>query len=34
MSKQHTKADKRVRRKRYLERVRARIQDAKNKKKR
>lgn len=34
MSQQHTKAEKRVRRKRYLERVRERIQEAKLKKKR
>jgi hypothetical protein len=34
MSQQHGKAAKRVRRKRYLERVRERIRDAKNKKKR
>jgi len=34
MSQQHTKVEKRVRRKRYLERVRERIQEAKNKKKR
>lgn len=34
MSQQHTKVEKRIRRKRYLERVRERIQEAKNKKKR
>ena len=34
MSQQHTKAEKRVRRKRYLERVRERVRDAKLKKKR
>jgi hypothetical protein len=34
MSQQHTKVEKRVRRKRYLERVRERIQEAKLKKKR
>jgi len=34
MSQQHTKVEKRVRRKRYLERVRERIQEAKQKKKR
>ncbi len=34
MSQQHTKAEKRVRRKNYLERVRERIREAKLKKKR
>lgn len=34
MSQQHQKTEKRVRRKRYLERVRERIREAKNKKKR
>jgi len=34
MSQQHTKAEKRVRRKRYMERVRARIRAAKLDKKR
>jgi len=34
MSQQHTKVEKRVRRKRYMERVRARIRAAKLEKKR
>jgi hypothetical protein len=34
MSKQHTKVEKRARRKRYLERVLERTREAKNKKKR